>query len=175
MWNVKEAIAHQALAARPRHGKLTLPGERHAWAQEQAKVLVAGLGESGYDIVGSLDELAPRPASPASPVGTPAGPGDQPVGQVLDAAVEAASALVLNQYRSQYPAARPQRGHGQRGLAERVESTVAASPRLKRMVRELSSRYPAVRKLRILAWMAMERTRAMRREGRDASQDRPGG
>jgi hypothetical protein len=172
MWNVKEAVAHQALAARPRQGKLTLPGSRQAWAQEQAKILVAGLGESGYDIIGSLDELTPPAPASGSPAGPASSPAGQPAEQVLDAAVDAASALVLNQYRIQYPAARPQRGHGgQRGLAERVESTVASSPRLKRMVRDLSSRYPAVRRLRILAWMALERTRAVRR-GRQA---RPGG
>ena len=190
MWNVKEAVAHQALAARPRQGKLTLPASRQAWAQEQAKLLIAGLEESGYDIVGSLDELTPRPPSSEGgasggtvpggtvsvstvPVST-GGPPANPAGQVLDAAVDAASALVLNQYRKEYPAARPQRGHGQRGLAERVESTVASSPRLKRAVRELSSRYPAVRRLRILAWMALERTRAARRSAREGGPARHG-
>jgi hypothetical protein len=178
MWNVKEAVAHQTLAARPRQGKLTLPAAREAWAQEQAKLLMAGLDESGYGIIGSLDELTPRPASfgvaaSGEPAGPSADPASQPAEQVLDAAVEAASALVLNQYRKEYPAARPQRGHeGQRGLAERVESTVASSPRLKRAVRELSSRYPAVRRLRILAWMALERTRAARRSARDGTQAR---
>ena len=77
--------------------------------------------------------------------------------------MDAAAALVVNQYRKEYPAARPQPGRaGQRGLVSRVESAVAASPRLKRTVRDLSSRYPAVRRLRILAWQAMERTRARR-------------
>ena len=176
MWNVKEAVAHQALAARPRQGKLTLPAGRDAWAQEQAKILVTGLTESGYDIIGSLDELTPPAPASGGPGGPAAAPASQPAEQVLDAAVDAASALVLNQYRKEYPAARPQRGHGgQRGLAERVESTVASSPRLKRMVRELSSRYPAVRRLRILAWMALERTRALRRSARGSGQARPGG
>jgi hypothetical protein len=91
---------------------------------------------------------------------------------VLDAAVEAASALVVNQYRKAFPAARPQHG-GPRGLAERVESTVASSPRLKRTVRELSSRYPVVRRLRILAWMALERTRG-RRSGQGGGRGQPG-
>ena len=45
------------------------------------------------------------------------------------------------------------------GLAGRIESAVASSPRLKRTVRQLSSRYPAVRRLRIVAWRALERTR----------------
>ncbi len=156
MWNVKEAVAHRALAARPPGGRLALPLEREAWARAQADQLVAGLADSKYDIIGDLDELVPRPS------GAPATrPADQPADQVLAAAVEAAAALVVNQYRKEYPAAKPQ-GPGQRGLVGRVESTVASSPRLKRTVRELSSRSAAVRRLRILAWRALERNRAGR-------------
>ena len=82
---------------------------------------------------------------------------------MLDAAVAAASALVVNQYRKAFPAAKPQPGSGgPRGLVARVESTVASSPRLKRTVRELSSRSSAVRRLRILAWQVLERRRAPR-------------
>jgi hypothetical protein len=156
MWNVKEAVAHQALAARPRGGHLLLPASRDAWAKGHAEELVAALGSSGYDVIGDLDELRPQPA--AGPGATAAG---QPAEQVLDAAVAAASALVVNQYRQAYPAAKPQRAHGgQRGLAGHLEATVASSPRLKRTVRELSSRFWLVRRLRILAWRALERGRA---------------
>jgi hypothetical protein len=155
MWNVKEAVAHRALAARPSGGQLVLPADREAWAKEQAESLVAGLRDAGYDLIGDPDELRPRPA--AEPASSPA---DQPAGQVLDAAVAAAAALVVNQYHKAYPAAEPQHGPGHVGLAGRVESTVAASPRLKRTVRELSSRSAAVRRLRVLAWRALERGRA---------------
>jgi hypothetical protein len=155
MWNVKEAVAHQALAARPREGHLLLPASRDAWAKGHAEELIAALGGSGYDLIGDLDELRPQPD--AGPGATAAG---QPAERVLDAAVAAASALVVNQYRKAYPAAKPQRAPGQRGLASRVEATVASSPRLKRTVRELSSRFPPVRQLRILAWRALERGRA---------------
>jgi len=158
MWNVKEAVAHQALAARPRSGRLVLPTSRDAWAKEQAEVLVTALRDSKYDLVGDLDELRPPPVTEPSDH-----PADQDVGQILDAAVNAAAALVVNQFRKAHPAARPQGAGGQRGLADRVESTVASSPRLKRAVRQLSSRYPAVRSLRILAWRALERSRARRR------------
>jgi len=160
MWNVKEAVAHQALAARPREGRLVLPADRDDWARKQAETLIAALGGSSYDIVGALDEL--RPAGPA-PAAEPAGPAEQRADRILDAAVQAASALVVNQYRKEFPAARPQPGHDrQRGLVARVESTVASSPRLKRTVRELSSRFPAVRRLRIEAWRRLERRRAGR-------------
>jgi hypothetical protein len=159
MWNVKEAVAHQALAARPRGSRLILPADRDAWAKEQAETLIAGLNDSRYDLVGALDELRPR--ADTQPYASPAG---QPAEQVLDAAVAAASALVVSQYRKAFPAARPQPGlGGPRGLVGRVESTVASSPRLKRTVRELSSRSPAVRRLRIVAWRVLERRRAPRR------------
>src|SRR5215470_14186329 len=153
MWNVKETVAHRALAGRPGGARLVLPADRDAWAKEQSETLIAGLRNSGYDVVGDLDDL--RPPQVTEPA---ASPSDQPAGQMLDAAVQAAAALVVNQYQREYPPARPPQPRG-RGLAGRIESAVAASPRLKRGVRELSSRYPAVRRLRVLAWRALERTR----------------
>jgi hypothetical protein len=158
MWNVKEAVAHTALAARPADARLVLPAEREGWAKEQADALVAGLRGSGYDLIGDLDELLPRP--PAEPHSSPA---SQPADRVLDAAVDAAAALVVNQYHKAYPAAKPEQGQaGQRGLVSRVESTAGASPWLKRTVRDLSSRFALVRWLRIRVWRAMERRRAAR-------------
>jgi hypothetical protein len=89
---------------------------------------------------------------------------------VLDAAVQACSALVVAQFRRAHPAQRPGAGGGgqakggrsagERGLVGRIESTVAASPRLKNSLRELSRRVPAMRRLRIMAWREMERRRA---------------
>jgi hypothetical protein len=151
-------VAHRALAARPRHGRLVLPPDREAWAKEQAEILISGLASAGYDVIGDLEELRPRP--PREPGLAPAGQAADPV---LDAAVDAAAALVVNQYRKEYPGAAPhpeRAAHG--GLVSRVEAAVASSPRLKRAVRDLSGRYPAVRRLRILTWQAMERTRARR-------------
>ena len=159
MWNVKEAVAHRALAPRPRDGRLVLPADRDDWARKQAETLITALGDSSYDLVGALDEL--RPAGPPPVTQPSASPAEQPAGRVLDAAVHAASALVVNQYHKEYPAARPQPSQDrQRGLVARVESTVASSPRLKRTVRELSSRFPPVRRLRIVAWRRLERRRA---------------
>ena len=77
---------------------------------------------------------------------------------MLDAAVQTAAALVVNQYRRQYRPARPREPRG-RGLAGRIEAAISESPRLKRAVRDYSSRYPAVRRLRVLVWRARERTR----------------
>jgi hypothetical protein len=155
MWNVKEALAHQTLAARQADGRLVLPADRYGWADTHADALISGLRKSSYDVVGDLDELLPRVATKPG-----ARPDEQSADVVLDVAVESAAALIVNQYRKEYPAAQPQAGHGRAGLAARVESTVAASPRLKRTVRELSSRHATVRQLRILAWRALERSRA---------------
>jgi hypothetical protein len=176
MWNVKEGVAHKALADREASGRLTLPADREAWAKDQAEILITGLQDSGYDLIGDLNELRPR--TPAGPGVTPA---VQPAEQMLDAAVQAAAALVVNQYRKEYPAKRsgggrrpgagaaergraPQSGGGiGRALAGRVESAVASSPWLKRTVREISSRSAAVRRLRILVWRVLERSRTKRR------------
>jgi hypothetical protein len=169
MWNVKEAVAHQALADRPREGRLVLPPSRDAWAKGRAEELIAALGDSGYDLIGDLDELRPPPVT-----GPYAGPADQPAERVLDAAVTAAAALVVSQYRKAYPAAQPQPGPGRPpGLVGRVEATVASSPRLKRTVRELSSRFPAVRRLRIAAWRSLERRRARDHPSPSAPPERP--
>ena len=153
MWNVKEALAHQTLAARSARGRLVLPADRYSWADAHADALISGLRKSGYGLAGDLDELLPRVATDPG-----ARPGDQPAEQMLEVAVESAAALIVNQYRREYPAARPQAGRG--GLAARVESTVASSPRLKRTVRDLSSKHASVRQLRILAWRVLERSRA---------------
>jgi hypothetical protein len=158
MWNVKETLAHQTLAARPRTARLVLPGDRAAWAADQAETLIAALKDSRYDIIGDLDELRPGPA------GSPAvRPDDSPASEMLDAATEAAAAAVLHHYRKLYPAVRPQQAPTTaRSLVHRVESKVAGSDRFKRTVRELSSRHPAVRQLRLRVWQATERRRVRR-------------
>jgi hypothetical protein len=157
MWRVKEGIAHGA-AARPGGGRLVLPADRDAWAKEQAEALIAGLSDAGYDLVGDLGELRPRPATEPG-----VNPADQPAEQVLDAAVQSVATMVVNQYQRAHPAAGPQAGPGAaRGLARRLESAVASRPRVKRAVRELSSRSAAVRRLRVLAWQELQRTRARR-------------
>jgi hypothetical protein len=158
MWNVKETLAHETLAARPRTARLVLPADRAAWAADQAEALIAALKESRYDIIGDLDELRPRPASdPALE------PDATPAADLLEPALEAAAAAVLHHYRRLYPAAAPQRAPATaRGLVSRVESKVASSDRFKRAVRELSGRYPAVRQLRLRVWQATERRRVRR-------------
>src|ERR1700722_15312887 len=158
MWTVKEGVAHRALAARPRQGRLVLPPGREAWAKERAEILISGLASAGYDVIGDLEELRPRP--PREPGLAPPAQAADPV---LDAAGDAAAALVLNQYRKEYPGAAPHPERAARGgLVSRVEAGAAASPPLERAGRGLSGRYPAGRAARILTWQAMDRPRARR-------------
>jgi hypothetical protein len=153
MWRVKEGVAHQALAARPAGERLILPPDRLGWAGEYADGLIAGLKGSRYDLVGDLEDLRPAAEGKGS-----VNPGDQRPEAVLDAAVEAVAALLQNEYWVEYPDSAPDREEITRSVfADRVVLRVAASPWLKRSVRQLSSRSALVRRLRVMAWRALER------------------
>ena len=156
MWNVKESLAHQTLAARPRSGRLVLPPSREGWALDQAQALTAALKDSPYDVIGDLGELMPRQAGPG------ASPDEASPGDMLNAAVDATAAAVLAHYYKVYPAVRPESAAGRAGLVGRVEAKVAASDRFKKTVRQLSGRHPAVRRLRLAVWKATERRRVRR-------------
>jgi hypothetical protein len=154
MWRVKEGVAHEALAARPTGARLRLPADRLGWAQEHAAGVITGLSDSGYDLVGDLEELRPLAESVSS--GRPA---DQPAELVLDAAVQAAAALVLNEYWEEFPAAAPPDPNliTRSIFADRLAFRIAASPWLKRTVRNVTSRSALVRRLRVLVWRVLER------------------
>jgi hypothetical protein len=153
MWRVKEGVAHEALAARPTGERLLLPADRLGWAREHADGVIAGLQDSGYDLRGDLEELRPLAESVSS--GQPA---SQPAELVLDAAVEAAAALLLNQYWEEFPAAAPDPDLITRSIfADRLAFRIAASPWLKRTVRDITSRSSLVRRLRVLVWRVLER------------------
>ena len=85
MWHVKEALAHQAFADRPKTGgRLVLPDSRDEWVHKHAESVISDLRASGYDLVGDLDELVPRP-----PTGHRASPDDVVAPDVADAGVDA--------------------------------------------------------------------------------------
>jgi hypothetical protein len=159
MWKVKEGAAHESLAKRPVGERLTPPAERCDWAREYADTVITGLRRSGFDIRGDLDELRPQ-ATRAHAVSPPS----QPAEQVLEAAIAATAALVLNDYWREFPAEAPKPDVITRGIfADRVAMKVAGSPRLKKTVRDLSSRHRLVQRLRIMAWRALERPGARTR------------
>ena len=166
--DIKRILALDLLRSRPRQAVLTLPPGRAGWAGEQVEILVAGLRDAKYHIVGDLGELVPRPAS-----GSYAAPADQPAEQLLDAAVHATAALLQHMYleksgRAGRPpvggppaAARPGRPGGLRlgtlrQLLVQWEWTLLNGPTAKRMLRGASHR-PAVRQLRILIWRVLMR------------------
>ena len=148
--NVKRVLAHDVLAARARQARLTVPASREAWVREQSEILVAGLRDSKFHIVGDLGELVPQPAA-----GPYRGPADLPAEQILDAAVAATAALTDQLYRDRHPAPRPPRSRrSPRQLASRLEWTVLNGPRTRRVLRQ-RSRLPAVRRLRVIIWRVL--------------------
>lgn len=160
--DIKRILALDLLRSRPRQAVLTVPPSRAAWAQEQSEILIAGLRDAKYHIVGDLGELVPQPSASYT------APASQPAGQLLDAAVHATAALLQQMYleKSGAPAVRPPvggppaaapraRGLGAvRQLLSRWEWTLLNGPATKRILRGASHR-PAVRRLRILIWRVL--------------------
>jgi hypothetical protein len=153
MRNVKDALAHGALAARPTTiGRLGLPAEREKWAREHAEAVVAELGASGYDIVGDLSELMPAPVS-----ATAAQPQDAKAEEMLDSAVEAISALLGELAKTQ----------GVDAPADAAAATPAAAPNpVKARLLALTQRYPALHRLRRAYWHLANAARHLRRTAR---------
>ena len=86
---VRELLAHQTLSRRSGSARLGLPDDVRTWAVERAESWIAELGERGYDVVGSLDDLRPDPDAP--PFVDPDHPDEH---DVADAAVESIVTLL---------------------------------------------------------------------------------
>lgn len=179
--DIKRILALDLLRSRARQAVLTLPPSRAAWAREQAEIVVAGLRDSKYHIVGDLAELVPPSAW-----GRYAAPTDQPAEQLLAAAVHTTAALLQHMYLEQtsggnWPRAGALRAGRRRPVALRAdwlrpvalradwlrpgalrqllihwEWTLLNGPTAKRMLRGASHR-PAVRRLRVLIWRVLMR------------------
>ena len=149
---IKRVLAHDVLDARSRQTRLVVPPHREAWVRQQSEILVAGLRDAKFHIVGDLGELLPLPATRPY-----LGPADQPAEQILDAAVAAAAALADHQYRDKYLARRPpDRPRGPRQMASRTKWALLNGPWVKRALRR-TSRVRAVRRLRVVAWRVLMR------------------
>jgi hypothetical protein len=147
---IKRFLAHHVLAARPPQPRPTLPPGPQAWAREQSEILVAGLRDSGYHIVGDLRDLLPPPAT-----GRYIDPATLPAQQLLDAAVHAAAALADHHYRESHPATRPPHTPpSPRQKASKLEWTILNGPRTRRLLRNHSHLAP-IRRLRILIWCTL--------------------
>jgi hypothetical protein len=151
--HVKERLGHEYLAHRTGGPRPQLPPAFYEWAAQRCELVIDTLHRSGYHIVGSLDDLRPRPGY-AAPRRTAL--SEPPVEDVLDAAIGALATTLRQQYAAP---------HGE-GSDHRVVDLPAAkvpvNPRVKRLVRDLSSRYPAVGRARVLAWRLTERARSRR-------------
>jgi hypothetical protein len=170
--NIKRILAHDVLSARPRQARLGLPAGREPWARGQAELLVSGLRDSKYQVVGDLGELLPRPVTGRHAAGEPvelqrwpaAGQHAAPTGlaaeQLLDTAVHAAAALAGRQFQQVHPAAVPRLRLGPpRQMARRLRWKVLNGPRMRRLLRNASHR-PAVRLLRVVIWCVLTRPNA---------------
>ena len=163
-WNIKRILANDVLSARPPQARLSLPPGQQAWAREQAEVLVAGLRDSKYHIVGDLRELLPPPATEHY-----VSPSSLPAEQLLDAAILAAATLADRQYCGDIVTSssdltvgmRPVRGQppklgSPRQIISRLGLALLKRSQVKRMLYS-ASRRPAVRTLRVLVWCILTR------------------
>jgi hypothetical protein len=159
---IKQILAHGVLSDRPHHARLVLPPSHAAWAAEQGEILLAGLRDAKYHIVGDLADL--RPAGEAGPQASPAGqPAVQPAEQQLEAAVQAAVALADRYYQALYPARQRQPHRRARQRASDIKWAILNGPGVRRVLRRASHR-AAVRRLRVRIWCVLMRPGRRRRD-----------
>lgn len=91
---VRELIAHQTLSRRTDSPRLTLPPEEHGWVAELQQRWSDVVRERGYDVVGDLADLVGDP-----PATTYADPDSPDEAQVADAALDAITALLVENAR----------------------------------------------------------------------------
>ncbi|WP_028650837.1 hypothetical protein [Nocardioides halotolerans] len=91
---VRELLAHQTLSRRTSSPRLALPPDLHPWVRELSASWIAELGARGYDVVGDLADLVGAP-----PVAEYADPDRPREKQVAAAAVDAITALLLDDAR----------------------------------------------------------------------------
>ena len=154
-WNIKRILANDVLSARPPGARLVLPPEQQAWAREQAEILVAGLRDAKYQIVGDLRELLPPPATEPY-----VSPTRLPVEQLLDVALCATAALIDHQYRGDIVTSSSDLTVGmhpaRRRSVSRLGLAILKRSRIKRTLYQASNR-PTVRNLRVLVWRILAR------------------
>lgn len=114
---VRELLAHQTLSRRTTSPRLTLPPQDQAWVAELTGSWVAAIAERGYDVVGDLADLSGAPPVPEGFYVDP----DEPVeAEVADAALDAITALLVEDARLV---------RSERDLARRLHETEAALAR----------------------------------------------
>lgn len=150
MHYVKGALAHNAFPADPSgQGRLELPADRDEWARKQAEAVIAELGTSGYDVIGDLDELLPRP-----PSGPRLRPSDADVNDMLRGSIVAIT-KILEDFQTVRIKAEPRRPHS-------VAHAHGGPGGLRGYVIELGERHRSVRALRQVWWRSAQVARRVR-------------
>ncbi len=153
--HVKETLAHQVLAARPKKNRLVLPQKYEEWADEVAEKQIVGLRTAGYDIVGDLDELRPRPIGD----GPRPRPKDIPYKELYDASLDALAGLLHERYEA--VTARP----SLRSLFTGSPTQFPGAYRVRRAIRDMAAKHASVAGLRMLVWRMLSSARRRRGKG----------
>lgn len=90
---VREILVHKHLSARSGSPRLSLPVDVYRWASDLARSWVSELALRGYDVVGDLDDLVPRPGPPF------VDPDTCDEREVADAALDALTIMTLESAR----------------------------------------------------------------------------
>jgi hypothetical protein len=98
---VRELLAHQTLSRRVGSPRLALPPDLHPWVSELSASWIAELEARGYDVVGDLGDLVGAP--PVTEYADPDRPRER---QVASAAIDAVTALLLDNARLRHDADR---------------------------------------------------------------------
>lgn len=160
---VKERLAHGYLAGRPARIRPQLPADAEQWARRRADQVVATIRDGGYDVAGDLADLLPpqrgAERSDRSGGSAPLEAVAPPPEAVLDAAVGSLATVLRLR-------ATPRGTHDAAARVATIEASLprplrrlAGDPRVRRAVRDLSSRYPALGRLRVTAWRLADRAR----------------
>ncbi|WP_146150287.1 hypothetical protein [Actinomadura rubrobrunea] len=166
--HVKHYLAQSVLTSREGAQRLRLPDAHRPWVVQRSREIVEALAGSGYRVVGDLDELVPDETGEAKGI-DPDAVGEQ---EVMAAAVDAAAAMV----RAWADAGAAPDGRGRdevldvktvgallRQLDEMHRDAAhleeATTPAIKKVVRNLSERYPLVMRARERYWRLVEARR----------------
>ncbi len=95
---VRELLAHRNLSSRADSPRLMLPPDVRGWAERLSETWVEVLAARGYDVVGTLDDLRPGPATADPDFADPDAPDEE---LVADASLHAIVALLQEVARLQ--------------------------------------------------------------------------
>jgi len=90
---VREALVHRNLSVHRQSQRLSVPPDVWTWADQLSRRWVAEVALRGYDVVGDLDDLLPRPALPY------ADPDHVPAEELAEATMRALAAMTVEAAR----------------------------------------------------------------------------